>query len=185
MTLRWIPNAITLSRMASAVPLLWLLASARYHEAFWLAVAAGASDALDGGLAKRFGWRSVLGGVLDPIADKLLLSACFLGLWWGAHAPGWLTALVLGRDAVILIGALVWWRLARRFDPAPSALGKATTALQIVLAASVLADLSVQPLPAPLLQALAIATALVTVASGADYVMRYGAKAADALRSRP
>ena len=102
---RWLPNAITIARMVAALPLLALLVSGRYPQAFWLAVIAGSTDALDGWLAKRYQCRSVIGGILDPVADKLLLSVCFYGLWWVGELPGWLTAVVLGRDLVILAGA--------------------------------------------------------------------------------
>ena len=115
------------------MPLLWLLMHEHYAQAFWLALVAGASDALDGFLAKRFGWQSVLGGILDPIADKLLLSVCFFGLWWSGHLPTWLVALVLGRDLVILLGAFAWWRLLGSFKPAPSGISKCTTLTQLVL----------------------------------------------------
>ena len=62
---------------------------------------AGASDALDGALAKRFGWRSRTGALLDPLADKLLLCVGFLGLWLGGAMPGWLVALVFARDLIV------------------------------------------------------------------------------------
>jgi cardiolipin synthase len=86
-----LPNAITLARVLASLPLLWLLLRGHYVPAFWLALAAGASDALDGIIAKAFGWQSVLGGILDPIADKLLLGVCIFGLWWSPAAcrPGW------------------------------------------------------------------------------------------------
>jgi cardiolipin synthase len=74
MTWRWIPNAITLARVLASLPLLWLLLHGYFEPAFWLAVAAGLSDALDGILAKGCGWQSLFGGVVDPIADKLLLN---------------------------------------------------------------------------------------------------------------
>ena len=74
MTPSQIPNAITVVRMVVAFPLLWLLVQERFSGAFLLALIAGASDAVDGYLAKRYSWQSVLGGILDPIADKLLLT---------------------------------------------------------------------------------------------------------------
>jgi phosphatidylglycerophosphate synthase len=86
-----IPNAITIARMVMALPLLWLLAQERFREALALALLAGTSDVVDGFLAKRYGWQSVLGGILDPIADKLMLSVCFLvcgGV--SIFQPGWL-----------------------------------------------------------------------------------------------
>ena len=76
------PNAITIARMVMALPLLWLLMNAQFRPALALAVVAGLSDALDGFLARRNGWQTELGGLLDPLADKLLLSTCFFGLWW-------------------------------------------------------------------------------------------------------
>src|SRR5688572_16433351 len=93
-----IPNAITIARLVVSLPLLWLLMTEQFLQAFWLAVIAGSSDALDGFLARRFHWRSVLGGILDPIADKLLISVCFFGLWWTGHLPTWLVLVVLIRD---------------------------------------------------------------------------------------
>ena len=92
MTRAQLPNALTVSRMVMALPLLWLLASARWQAALVLALVAGATDVLDGFLAKRYGWQSVLGGILDPIADKLLLSVCFLGLWSSGQLPTWIVA---------------------------------------------------------------------------------------------
>ncbi len=184
MTLSWIPNAITLARVVMALPLLWFLMQGRYTEAFWLAVVAGASDALDGLIAKRFGWQSVLGGVLDPIADKLLLSVCFFGLWWGQHLPTWLVAMVLVRDLVILVGAFAWWRLLGFFTPAPSWVSKLTTVAQLILVGLVLAHLAGFDFAQAWVPALIVATAVVTVVSGADYVIRYGLRAWRALGGR-
>lgn len=184
MTLSWIPNAITLLRVVMALPLLWFLMDGRYKEAFWLAVVAGASDAIDGFIAKRFGWQSVLGGVLDPIADKLLLSVCFFGLWWSQHLPTWLVAVVLVRDLIILAGAFAWWRLLGSFTPAPSWISKLTTLAQLILVGIVLAHLAGFDLVQAWVPALMLATAVVTIVSGADYVIRYGLRARRALGSR-
>jgi cardiolipin synthase len=197
MSLRWLPNAITIGRMVLALPLLWALTTAQFALAFWLAVVAGASDAVDGFLAKHFRWDSPAGGLLDPLADKLLLGVCFVGLMLTDHLPRWLVALVLGRDAVIVAGALVWWRTLGPFAAAPTKLSKFNTLLQIVLVAAVLFDAafaaslpagagrSAGPLPLVWLQALLLACAALTAASGVDYVVRYGARFRVALRSRP
>jgi cardiolipin synthase len=196
MSLRWLPNAITVGRMVLALPLLWALATAQFVPAFWLAVVAGASDAVDGFLAKRFGWDSAAGGLLDPLADKLLLGACFFGLWWADHLPRWLVVLVLARDVVIVAGALVWWRTLGPFTASPTKLSKLNTVLQIVLVAAVLADAAFAgslpvgagrvagPLPLVWLQALLLACAALTAASGVDYVVRYGARYRAALGNR-
>jgi cardiolipin synthase len=177
MNRRWIPNAITLARVLASLPLFWLLLEERYSAALWLAVIAGLSDALDGIIAKGFGWQSQLGGVLDPIADKLLLAACFLGLAWTGKLPPWLVALVLGRDLVIVAGALAWWRLIGNFTPEPSGISKATTFVQLLLVAMVLALLAHHPVAPDWIGPVALATGAVTLMSGLDYVVRYGARA--------
>jgi cardiolipin synthase len=197
MSLRWLPNAITIGRMVLALLLLWALATAQFVLAFWLAIVAGASDAVDGWLARRFRWKSPAGGLLDPLADKLLLGVCFAGLWWTRHLPTWLVVLVLARDAVIVAGALTWWRTLGPFAAEPTKLSKLNTVLQVVLVLAVLADAafagslppgagrSAGPLPLVWLQALLLACAALTAASGVDYVVRYGARFRNALRNRP
>ena len=177
MSWSWIPNAITLARVLASLPLFWLLEERMYVAAFWLALVAGASDALDGIIAKGFGWQSRLGALLDPIADKLLLMAAFLGLWWSLQLPDWLVALVIGRDLVILSGAFAWWRLIGPFTPEPSGMSKATTLTQLVLVAMVLARLAGHPVAEGWIPPVALATGAVTLISGLDYVVRYGARA--------
>jgi cardiolipin synthase len=203
MSLRWLPNAITVGRMVLALPLLWALATGRFALGFWLAVVAGASDAVDGYLAKRFAWNSQAGGLLDPVADKLLLSAGFLGLWWAGQLPPWLVVLVIGRDLVILGGAAVWWRTLGPFVAEPSRLSKLNTVVQIALVAVMLFDAAFAgqfpagagrlpsaadpagPLPLVWVYALVLACTAFTVASGVDYVLRWGARYRIALRNRP
>ncbi len=184
MSLRWLPNAITITRMVMAFPLLWLLMNGRFVPALALAVVAGLSDALDGFIAKKYDWRSALGGVLDPIADKLMLSACFVGLWWAFQIPGWLLALVLVRDALIVSGAFAWWRVIGTLKPSPSPLSKTNTAVQLLLVAVVLVNVAIHPVPLALLQGLVLATAVMTVVSGLDYFWRYGSRAIRAHRSK-
>jgi cardiolipin synthase len=184
MTLRWLPNAVTVLRMLLAAPLLLALGAGRYGWAFWIAVLAGLSDGIDGWLAKRYGWRSEFGGLLDPLADKALLTMSFLGLWWSGQLPGWLVGLVLARDATILAGAAVWWGTLGPFEAAPTKLSKFNTVLQILTVAAVLAHAAIRPLPPAALQALLLACAALTLASGVDYVIRYGMRYRRALRSR-
>jgi cardiolipin synthase len=179
-----LPNAITIGRMVAALPLLWLLMNNHFVPAFWLAVLSGASDGLDGFLARRYHWRTVLGGTLDPIADKLLVSVCFFGLWWSKHLPTWLLGVVVFRDVVILIGAYSWWRMNGAFEPAPTGVSKMTTFAQLLLIALVLARLAGIDFLWVWVPPLMLATAAITVVSGADYVVRYGLRAWRLHRSR-
>src|SRR5688572_24109147 len=109
--MRHIPNLLTLLRMLLTVPLAWLLRDGRFDTALIVALVAGFTDALDGFLAKRFSWQSRLGGLIDPVADKLLLVACFVGLAQVDALPWWLAAVVIGRDAVIVSGAVAYHNL--------------------------------------------------------------------------
>jgi cardiolipin synthase len=177
---RWrhLPNAITLLRIVLVVPLVAVIARADFNAALILVVIAGASDALDGLLAKRFGWQSWLGGVLDPIADKTLLVACFVSLWFAGVMPAWLMGLALLRDAVILSGAVIYHFTVGRFTPEPLLTSKVTTVLQIALVVALLIDRTTWfALPATLLQMLVWATALATVVSGVQYVLLWSHKA--------
>jgi cardiolipin synthase len=178
MSLSWIPNAITVLRMLLAPPLAWLILEGRHAEALWLALFAGLSDAVDGLLAKRFGWTSRLGGLLDPIADKLMLLGCFLALGIGDELPAWLIWLVIGRDAVIVSGALAYHRWVGPLEPAPSRLSKLTTVVQIALVlVALFGGLHAITLPAWVLAGTILLVAALTIASGLHYVIAWSAKA--------
>lgn len=173
MNLRQLPNAITVARLLAVPPLMWLLVHERYPAAWWLALVAGVSDALDGLLAKRFGWFTRLGGLLDPIADKLLLAAGFVGLWLGGHVPGWLMWLVVARDAVIVAGAIAWHLTIGPVSAAPTRLSKLNTLVQIGLVLWLLASLAFPQVPRTG-QWLGIwLVAVLTAASGVHYVARW------------
>ena len=184
MRLAWLPNAITFARMALAVPLALVILDGDYGTALVIALVAGGSDAVDGWLAKRFGWDSWLGGVLDPVADKLMLVAAFVALTLQDESPVWLFVLVAGRDLVIVAGAVAYHNLVGRLDAKPTRISKLTTLVQIVYVLALLAHLTpALDLPPALRTAILVAAAMVTVASGLDYVVRWGLKARRALRA--
>jgi cardiolipin synthase len=131
--LKHLPNAISVTRGLCAIPLLWLTLQGQWEAAFWLAMIAGASDGVDGWLAKRFGWQSRLGAGIDPLADKALLLSALLSLTLSGDLPLWFLLLALARDVCIVLGAFIFnWRY-ERFTPKPSLLGKLTTAALIAL----------------------------------------------------
>jgi cardiolipin synthase len=177
MNARHLPNAITGLRLVMAPALLVLLWVGQYRAALVLALVAGLSDVLDGFLAKRYGWQSRLGSLLDPIADKLRLGFAMLGLWLVMMLPAWLVGLVLVRDLVIVAGAGAWWRLAGPFDGEPSLLGKLTTLAQVALVLLCLVHLAVLEVPLRLRLEAILGVALLTFFSGLDYVIRYGVRA--------
>ena len=98
MKLKYIPNMICIARIILVAPIVWSLFEERYALALGLILIAGFSDALDGYLARRFDWRTRLGGLLDPAADKFLMFAAFVTLAWVGLCPAWFSAVVVGRD---------------------------------------------------------------------------------------
>ena len=171
---RDIPNLITGLRILLVAPFLWLLLEERYGAALTLFVIAGVSDALDGFLAKYYGWTSELGGLLDPIADKLLLMGAILTLGWLNELPGWLVALVVTRDLVIVGGAVFYHLRVERFHAAPLMISKLNTLMQLTLVSAVIIHYGLTSLPTWLLTGGIYLTALTTVWSGAAYVWRWG-----------
>ncbi len=131
--MRYVPNLLSAARLLAAPYVFLLLASARYREALVWMFIIGATDGLDGYIARRFDAASKFGAYLDPVADKVLLSGGFLTLGLMGVIPAWLVWLVLGRDAVILLFAIVILTFTnhRREFP-PSLAGKLSTAFQIL-----------------------------------------------------
>lgn len=175
--LAYIPNAICFVRIALIVPIVGALLVGNYALSLGLILLAGFSDGLDGFLAKRFGWRTRLGGILDPLADKLLLVSVFVALAWLGVTPIWLTVVVIGRDLVIVIGALAYNYLIGEVQPEPTRISKLNTALQLLYVLLVLSQAATElPLEVPVL--LAGAGVMVTsVVSGLDYVLTWGGRA--------
>ena len=130
---RQLPNVITILRFVLVVPAGWLLWQGNVVEALVVIAVAGLSDALDGALARRFDWRTEFGAVADPAADKLLVMVVFAVLTLQSHIPIWLLAIVVGRDVVIVSGALTYRFLFGELEVAPTLLSKINTGAQIVL----------------------------------------------------
>ncbi|MFC4258756.1 CDP-alcohol phosphatidyltransferase family protein [Marinobacter lacisalsi] len=179
---RWIPNGLTLLRILLVLPFAWSLANDHYRSALVLFFVAAATDGLDGLLARMFGWKSRLGAIADPLADKLLLVVAYLMLSVTGVLPIWLFLLVLGRDLVIVAGGLVFHRLIGPFDVQPSILGKLNTLVQILAVLAVMLAEAGFPLPARTHDIAVATVAGMAVISGVHYVGLWGLRA---LRSRP
>ena len=132
-----VPNLISLLRLAAVPIVVWDIATGRYATAFWLFVAAGISDALDGFIAKKFNAASKFGAWLDPIADKTLLVGVYVALVIRGYLPLWLVMLVVFRELVIVGGALLVQAMTQRLEMQPLLVSKINTAAQIGLAAYV------------------------------------------------
>jgi cardiolipin synthase (CMP-forming) len=165
-----LPNLITVARLCAVPATVWLILNGRLDLAFWMFVAAGVSDALDGWLARVRNARSALGAVLDPMADKLLLVCVYVTLAAIGVLPDWLAILVVFRDLVIVGGVLVLWVLGQPPKIRPLMVSKLNTAAQIALAALALLLAGFGLRADALLSALVWTVAGTTLASGAAYV---------------
>src|SRR5262252_5587509 len=135
-----IPNFITLGRIISVPVIFWLLLSGQAKIAFFVFICAGISDAVDGWLAKRYGWDTELGSYLDPLADKLLIVSIFIALGVRDELPLWLVIAVVSRDILIVVAVLLSLVLDQPIPIKPLAISKLNTVAQIALAAAVLAN---------------------------------------------
>ncbi|OOZ34761.1 CDP-alcohol phosphatidyltransferase family protein [Solemya velesiana gill symbiont] len=178
MTREDIPNLISVLRIFLTIPVVWMLLEQQFEIALVLFFVAGVSDGLDGYLAKHYGWTSRLGGLLDPLADKVLLVSSYLSLAVVGMIPVWLVMLVILRDLVIVTGALVYSFRVEELEAEPSMISKVNTVTQIVLVLSVVLDEGLLALPSLFITIMIWAVAVTTVASGADYVWVWSRRAA-------
>ena len=140
-------NQITILRMAFIPVFVILLLYHHLGWAFFVFLLAGISDGLDGLMARWLQQKTSLGALLDPIADKLLLTTAFVvlsikDLDLPNLIPLWLTILVLSRDVVLLVSTLVILLITGHRNFPPSIFGKATTLIQIITLTLPLSELS-------------------------------------------
>jgi cardiolipin synthase (CMP-forming) len=184
MSLRHLPNLLCLLRILMVYPVAHSILTGRYPAVMALFAVAAFTDALDGFLAKRFGWTSELGKVLDPLADKLLLLTVFICLSIVGIAPWWLTALVLLRDLVIVFGALTFKVLFGPLRGAPTAASKINTFFQIVFCLAAVSEAAYAWPGMPVVIAAGAMVVLTTSVSGIDYVLIYIRRAVAVSRAR-
>src|SRR5262245_15242483 len=139
-----LPNLISLLRLCLVPLAIWLMLGGRYQLAFWVFIIAGVTDALDGFIAKHFNVRTTLGGYLDPLADKALLTSVYVTLGYQDHIEDWLVILIVFRDVVIIGGAILYQTLTQSLTMEPLWISKINTVAQITLAAVLLGLLAFQ-----------------------------------------
>jgi len=176
-SLRFLPNAICILRMLLVVPLVAAIVDGRYATALVLIVIAGLSDGVDGFLAKRFDWRTRLGGLLDPAADKLLLVSTFVALAYVGVMPRSVVAIVVGRDIVIVAGAICYQLFIAPLEGEPAVISKLNTACQLAFGVFTLTFAAFGwPAPSALLL-LGAAVVFTSLVSGLNYVLRWSTRA--------
>jgi len=172
-----IPNILTVIRFLLVPPVVYYMLKHEFGPALVLFAAAGFSDALDGFLARRYHWSSRVGALMDPLADKLLMVSSFLTLGWLGLLPYWLVGLVILRDVVIVIGAIIYNARIEQVEADPSIVSKLNTLAQILLVLSVMFSNSIQALPQLWIDALIYSVLITIVWSGLGYVWTWGRRA--------
>lgn len=168
-----IPNLITLARIFAVPLLVWLIFNGAFAAAFWVFVLAGVSDALDGFIAKRFGFITTLGTYLDPIADKALLVSAYVTLGQAGYINTWLIILVVFRDVLIIGGTVLFHTLDRPVEMRPFIISKFNTLVQILLVAVLLANLGLGVPDFGMLPILVYVVGGTTLLSGLAYMGRW------------
>jgi len=181
--LRQLPNVISSIRILLVVPIALALAHHHPVETLWLFCVAAASDGLDGFLAKRFGWQTDLGGLLDPVADKLMLATVFVMLALLGSVPVWLTAAVIARDCIIVLGAVAYRMLLGPVAARPSRVSKLNTLCQVIFIVVVIGAPQFA-WPGAWQTFLGALVFVTVVVSGLDYVLAYSRMAAAHAKSR-
>jgi cardiolipin synthase len=170
-------NQLTILRMAFVPCFVLLLIYGHPKSATVLFLIAGFTDALDGLLARKLQQKTVLGSFLDPMADKLLLTAAFVtlsvpSLPLSMHIPTWLTVLTISRDVLISLSVLIIHLQTQHSDFPPSILGKCTTAVQLLtVGVCMLANFELN-LARVAFKPVVYATLAFTLASGLHYSYR-------------
>jgi len=171
--LRHLPNLICLARIALIWPIVAALVNANYDFALLLFAVAAVSDGLDGFLAKRFGWTSELGKVLDPVADKLLLISVFVMATSLGLVPWWLALTAVARDLMIILGVIALRIWAGPLQGRPSLISKINTVLQLAYLLGVITHAAGYGPPQRFLATLAVIAVVTTLLSGVNYAVDF------------
>jgi cardiolipin synthase len=146
-----------------------LLINHRFFEAFIVFTLAGITDGLDGLIARWMRQKTHIGAILDPIADKLLLTSAYVTLAIIGLVPNWLAVTVISRDVMIVFGVLILFLFQGGVEIAPSIPSKITTVVQLGTIFTVFLNHELGWMGEFLLP-LFILTVIVTVISGLHYM---------------
>lgn len=166
-----IPNSLTILRILLIPVYIGFMTYDSYGFALLTLVIAGLTDAIDGHLARKLNQRTRLGTLLDPLADKLLLTSSFISLAMLHLVPSWLVIVVVSRDIILLLGTVVAHVTSTPINVTPTFLGKGTTLLQLSYVFLIVL-LTWRGLDRSMLTPLAVLTVGFTLASGLHYLYR-------------
>ena len=170
-------NQLTILRMAFVPCFVILLIYGYPRAATVVFLLAALTDGLDGLIARKLNQRTPLGSFLDPMADKILLTAAFITLTIQSvpvaiHIPAWLTILTIGRDVLIAVSVLIIHMQTGHSNFPPTTLGKWTTSFQLILVGVCLLAGFDEKMAGILFPFAVYVTLFFTVASGLHYFYR-------------
>jgi len=170
-----LPNFLTLLRIG-IVPFFVLAVFAHeFRLAVWIFIISGFTDVLDGWIARTFDLESRIGALLDPLADKILLTAAYISLavphGQAVVIPLWLAILTLFRDFVIMLMAFVFYMFEGIKSFPPTVAGKLTMVMQVLTVSLVLLA-NVLTISLPLLQACFYVSFVLVIVSSFSYIYR-------------
>ena len=128
----FIPNLLTIIRIALVYPILNNIYLGNFEISIIYFIVASITDGLDGFIARKMNWQTELGTLLDPVADKILLSGSIFILWLNQFIPFYIFVIFISRDVAILLGAAIRMTIIESDTPTPNFLGKLTTTLEII-----------------------------------------------------
>jgi cardiolipin synthase len=164
-------NRLTILRILMT-PVITVLLLYRYiGAALALFLLAGITDGLDGLVARSWKQKTALGMVLDPLADKLLLTSTVVTLTILKELPRWFTIILVSRDVILIGGSMILYMFLGKLGTPPSWIGKTTTGFQLATVLLAMLD-NFLPAVKPALLPLVWVTLALTVTSGLDYVYR-------------
>ena len=164
-------NKITIARIITVPFFIAAVVYSRFEIALVIFIVAVISDAADGFIARTLKQKTELGTILDPVADKLLLTSAYICLALAGSIPGhlrlpaYVPIVVISRDAIIVLGSIIVHVVTGDLKVSPSNIGKATTFLQMLTIVSVLIQFEYSFI-------LWNVTVLFTVLSGIDYIVK-------------
>jgi cardiolipin synthase (CMP-forming) len=180
-----LPNLLTLLRLALIPFIAYFAWSGEYAIAFPIFLAAALTDLADGYIARRFKLVSKFGAVLDPVADKLNMFVATVMLAWQSRIPLWLAIAIIGRDVVIVGGALAYRVVRGHLDIKPTRLSKLNTAIEFAVLLLVMAAAAGWIEATAWMPPLFVVTFVAVMASGIQYVWRWGRMAFAERRRAP
>lgn len=164
-------NRLTILRILMTPVITVLLLYRQMGAALALFLLAGITDGLDGLVARSRKQKTTLGMVLDPLADKLLLTSTVVTLTILKELPRWFTIILVSRDVLLIGGSMILYMFLGKIGMPPSWLGKITTGLQLLTVLWAMVD-NFLPAIKPAVLPLAVVTLALTIASGLDYIYR-------------